>query len=86
MGADEVSEQCKYILRQLKKTQPSIITVRDIMRLCQRFKTAEAIAAPLARLCEYDYMRELLVEQISGRGRPSAKQYEINPATYSMNI
>jgi hypothetical protein len=85
MGADEVAEQCKYILRQLQKFQPQTITVRDIMRTCKKFKTADAVKIPLDRLCEYEYLREYRIEY-TGNGRPSAKQWEINPAIYNMEI
>jgi len=81
MGADKATADCKYILRLLSKTQPKIITIRDIMRLCQKFKTAEAVNAPMTRLCEYGYMREQAVEY-NGTGRPPAKSWEINPAAY----
>jgi hypothetical protein len=81
MGADEVNAQCNYILRQLSRTQPNTVTVRDVMRLCQRFKTAEVVAVPIARLCEYGYMRELPGEY-GGTGRPQAKSWEINPMAY----
>ncbi|MCL1858267.1 MAG: YfjI family protein [Oscillospiraceae bacterium] len=81
MGADEVTTQCKYILRQLSKTQPKIITVRDIMRLCQRFKNADVVAAPIARLCEYSYMAEQ-TNEYNGTGRPQAKSWEMNPLAY----
>jgi hypothetical protein len=87
MGADEAAEQCKYILRQLKKSQPSAVTVRDIMRVCQKFKTAESISAPLARLCEYGYLKEIQAEQSeNGKGRPPARQWEVNLAAYSTEI
>ena len=85
MGADEVTAQCKYILRQLSKTQPKIITVRDIMRTCKRFKTAESTQTPINRLCEYGYLREIHADY-SGSGRPQAKSWEINPETYNMQI
>jgi tetrahydromethanopterin S-methyltransferase subunit G len=81
MGADEVTEQCKYILRQLSKTKPVAVTVRDIMRICQKFKTAESVIVPISRLCEYGYLRELSNEY-SGTGRPQAKSWEINPMSY----
>lgn len=87
MGADEVTEQCKYILRQLQKSQATAITVRDIMRFCQKFKTAETVNTPLTRLCEYGYFREVQVDYAaSGKGRPPAKQWEVNPVLYSMEI
>ena len=85
MGADEVTDQCKYILRQLQKSQPQMITVREIMRICKRFKTAESAQTPINRLCEYGYLREIPVDY-SGSGRPQAKSWEINPETYNMQI
>jgi hypothetical protein len=81
MGADEATAQCKYIFRQLSKTQPKIITVRDVMRLCQKFKTAETATVPITRLCEYGYLKEQPAEY-NGTGRPQAKSWEINPTAY----
>ena len=75
MGADVVTDQCKYILRQLSKTQPQIVTVRDIMRTCRKFSTADETLTPLNRLCEYGYSREI-----------KPKTWEINPATYELKF
>ena len=85
MGADEATDQCKYILRQLQKSQPETITVRDIMRICKKFKTAESVQTPLTRLCEYGYLREMQFDY-SGNGRPQSKSWEINPEMYSIKI
>jgi hypothetical protein len=82
MGTDEVTEQCKYILRQLQKSQPSIINIRNLMKLCKKFKTIEETLPPISRLCDYAYLRELKVEY-SGTGRPQATQWEVNPTTYT---
>jgi len=86
MGADEIGDQCKYILRKLQKTQLPIITVRDVMRLCQKFKTAEAVQIPITRLFDYGYLRELQIDYSAGPGRPQAKQWEVNPALYNLEI
>lgn len=75
MGADKVIENCKYILKQLQKSKPQIITSRDIMRTCRKFKTADETLIPLNRLCEYGYLREL-----------KTKTWEVNPATYELKI
>ena len=75
MGADEVTDQCKYILRQLQKSQPKTITVREIMRTCRKFKTSEETLPSLNRLCEYGYLREV-----------KSKTWEVNPATYELKI
>ena len=75
MGADEVTEQCKYILRQLQKSQPESITARDVMRTCRKFKTADETSAPLARLCEYGYLKET-----------KTKTWEVNPAVYELKF
>ena len=81
MGADEVAGQCKYILKQLRKSRPETINVRNLMKLCKRFKTMEETTPPIIRLCEHGYLRELKTEY-SGTGRPQATVWEINPATY----
>jgi len=81
MGSDEVTEQCKYILRLLRKSKPETVTVRDVMRTCKRFKSVEDTLIPIMRLCEYGYLREAQIEY-SGTGRPPSAQWEINPAVY----
>ncbi|MCL2776181.1 MAG: YfjI family protein [Oscillospiraceae bacterium] len=82
MGSDEVTEQCKYILRQLKKSKPDRITVRDVNRACRKFNSADEVLIPIKRLCEYGYLREAKVIY-SGTGRPSSAQWEVNPAIYN---
>jgi len=81
MGSDEVNEQCKYILKHLSKSRPDQITVRDVMRLCQRFKKAEDLTKPMNRLTEYGYLMEL-PSTYSGTGRRPPQSWEVNPAAY----
>ena len=85
MGADEVTSQCKYILRLLSKTRPATITVREIMRLCKKFKTAESLTAPISQLCEYDYLREKF-KDYGGTGRPQARMWDVNPMAYEIQF
>ena len=85
MGADEVAEQCKYILRQWQKSPTDTVSLRDIMRLCRKLKTSEAAMIPINRLCEYGYLREIQTDY-SGMGRPQSKLWEVNPATYNMTF
>jgi len=85
MGADEIAEQCKYILKQIQKSPAEIVSQRDIMRLCRRLKTSEEVMIPVNRLCEYGYLREIQTEY-SGTGRPQTKSWEVNPEMYNMKI
>jgi len=85
MGADEVTEQCKYILRQLQKSPAEIVSQRDIMRLCRKLKTSETVMIPVNRLCEYGYLREFQTNY-PGTGRPQTKSWEVNPETYNIKI
>jgi len=71
MGSDKITEQCKYILRLLKKSKTEKITVRDIMRTCRKFKTADETLIPLNRLCEYGYLKEV-----------QSKTWDVNPIVY----
>jgi hypothetical protein len=75
MGADEITEQCKYILRQLQKSKPEIITARDVIRTCRKFKTTDETLPPLTRLCEYGYLKET-----------KSKTWEVNPAVYELKF
>jgi hypothetical protein len=75
MGVDEVTEQCKYILRQLQKYPANSVTLRDVMRLCRKLKTAETALVPITRLCEYGYFKE-----------KQYKMWDINPLVYDMKI
>jgi hypothetical protein len=85
MGADETAEHCRYILRQMQKSPSENIGLRDIMRFCRKFKTAEQALIPINRLCEYDYLREAQTEY-SGKGRPQTKTWEVNPKAYNVKI
>lgn len=72
----------KYIIQRLKGEKPtSVISQRDLLRLCQKFKCNDELSPGLTILLEYGYLKEIEKEATGKRGRPTI-QYLINPEIY----
>lgn len=81
-GADPLTEDCRYIIRQLRKQHREEISTRNIFRDCRgRFKKIGEMANALEMLEEYGYIEEKDLSDAQGVGRPS-KMYLINPYIY----
>lgn len=78
MGADKNIEDCKYVLRWIKKQGQTELKKRDILRGNQRFKKVDELEPVIKLLCEYEYLKES--EQIKEKpGRNPDKIYKVNP-------
>lgn len=78
-------KDAKYIISRIEqndKTDKNDKTIpkREVLRLCQRFSTAEEMEPGLQVLVEHGYIA-IKKEKPAGRGRPSEQIY-INPAYY----
>lgn len=82
MGADAVVKQCKYVLAAIKEKQLERFNTRDIMRLCRSFKRAEDLQPVLNRLEDYGYITVQNPKPYSGKGRPPAQTYLVNPLVF----
>jgi len=82
MGADILVKQCQYVLSAVKKNSLSEFNRRDIMRLCRNFKTVDEVQPVLDHLSEYGYIAPKGGENYSGKGRPTAQTYLVNPCIY----
>lgn len=82
MGADAVVKQCKYVLAAIKEKHLERFNTRDIMRLCRSFKRAEDLQPVLNRLEDYGYIAVEDPKPYSGKGRPPAQMYLVNPLVY----
>ena len=49
------------------------------MRLCRSFKKAEEVQPSLDHLCDYGYLAVKDVGTYTGKGRPPAIVYVVNP-------
>jgi len=78
LGGSEAERGAVYILEKLKKQSLSQFTVREILRLCKKFKTSQDLTEPLAVLAEHGYIRETKAEY-TGTGRPQGNIYQVNP-------
>jgi hypothetical protein len=82
MGADPIIRQSKKIVEVIRDNRLVEFTRRDIMRLCRTFKKAEDVQQVLNRLIDYGYIAEKLDNSYSGKGRPPAQVYLVNPYIY----
>lgn len=78
MGADNLTKDCKYLIEIVRKKALREFTLREIMRLCQRFKKKEQLLPVLDHLSDFGYIREK-TEDHDGRGRPASQSYLVNP-------
>lgn len=78
MGADNLTKDCKYLIETVKKKELREFTLREIMRLCQRFKKREQLLPVLDHLSDFGYIREK-AEDHNGKGRPASQSYLVNP-------
>ena len=82
LGADNTIKQSKYVLNAIKNTGLTEFNKRDIMRLCRSFKKADDLQPVLDHLVDYGYIAVKESGVYSGKGRPSAQSYIVNPCTY----
>ena len=79
MGADVTVKQSKYVLNAIKKAGLTAFSKRDVMRLCRSFKKADELQPVLDHLVDYGYVSVKEPEPYSGKGRPPAQNYTVNP-------
>ena len=82
MGADPVNKQCEYLLENLRHNNLTEFSRRDAMRMCRRFKTAEALQPVLTRLCEYGYIAPKPEKNQNNIGRKPSEVYLTNPQIF----
>ena len=82
MGADEVTENAKYILNAVTKRRLEKFTRRDVMRLCRRFKTASEVQPALDVLVDRGFLWEE-VKETEGFKKPKGADYLVNPELYA---
>lgn len=82
MGADPVISQSKKVLDVVTNNRMTEFTRRDLMRLCRNFKKAEDVQPVLTQLVDYGYIAPKENTSYSGKGRPPAQIYLVNPHMY----
>ena len=85
MGADDVTENAKYILNAVTKRRLEKFTRRDVMRLCRRFKTASEVQPALDVLVDRGFLWED-VKAAEGFKKPKGADYLVNPMLYEPEI
>jgi len=74
-GCDERTENAKYIMKRLESVDyKSPILKSEFQALCQRFKTAEEMEAPVKLLEEKGYLK-CVKDESGGKGRPKELVY-----------
>ena len=77
IGGNDEEKSAKYVLNRIKKSGSLELSKREILRLCQKYKSVDELEEPLNILEDFGYIRFIVSEQRS-KGRPSEK-YKINP-------
>lgn len=85
MGADDVTENAKYILNAVTKRRLEKFTRRDVMRLCRRFKTAGEVQPALDVLVDRGFLLEE-IKETEGFKKPKGADYLVNPMLYEPEI
>lgn len=83
MGADETIKQSRYVLNAIKSTGLAEVTRRDVQRLCRSFKKADDLQPVLDNLVDYGYLSVIDNGKFTGKGRPPAMKYAVNPFIYN---
>ncbi len=79
MKEDQKLESAKRVLEYIKSHKAVTFKGRDILTNKNAFKGMEEVNDGLEMLIERGYVREMVRKTQSGRGRPEAKVFEINP-------
>lgn len=85
MGADDVTENAKYILNAVTKRRLEKFTRRDVMRLCRRFKTAGEVQPALDVLVDRGFLWENVKETKEFK-KPKGAEYLVNPTLYEETL
>ena len=83
MGADQKVKNCEYVIDAIVKAGLSEFKLRDAMRLCRSLKTKEALQPVLDQLADYGYIALKEAPVYSGKGRPPAPVYLVNPRLFA---
>lgn len=79
---DENTSKARYIVSRLKTQKCDLLSAREFLRLCKKFKNSEEIQEPLELLCDMNYIRETNNSYL-GTGRKPSPKYQINPIIYN---
>jgi hypothetical protein len=80
MGADEVFEKAKAILRWIGHRQLASFTRRDVHQgMRGMFKRVMELDAPLEVLIERGFVRRRSEKTDAARGRPQSPTFDVNP-------
>ena len=86
MGADEVVDQAKVILRWIEQNNVSHVTKRDLHQALRgTFKRVEELERPLVLLVDHEFIRKQPEASSGGPGRRPSPTYEVNPIWASQN-
>lgn len=84
MQSDEGTADALHLLQRLSTQSAETVSVRDMQRLAQRFKTRDEIDVPIGRLVDTGWLTPIEQESPTGRGRPPAPRYSIHPQTWEV--
>lgn len=79
MGADEVTEKAKYVLGKIQDKKLTEFNHKKILDICRTIPDVETLTPVLDKLIDFGWLKNVTPEW-SGRGRPPAAKYLVNPA------
>jgi len=75
---DENTSKARYIVSKIKDKRGGVLTGRELLRVCRRFKSIAELEEPLSLLCDMNYLQEQSTDY-SGTGRKPCTQYSVSP-------
>lgn len=75
---NENTSKARYIVSKIKDKRGSVLTEREILRACRKFKSITELEESLFLLCDMNYLQKKDAEHL-GTGRKPCTQYRINP-------
>jgi hypothetical protein len=82
MNTDPATADAIYLLDRVKSTGQEEVSVRDLMRVAQRFRTRAAIADPIQRLVDTGWLIPIENTPTTGPGRPASPEYRVHPSAH----
>lgn len=79
MGAAENNQNALYIISKLREKGQPILTLRELQRLCRKFKTSEELTEILELLEDFNYIKTETKQNCKGKPTTIIK---INPAVF----
>ena len=79
MGVELLNDRCERVIQIIRKQHLTLLTLRDLMRVCRFLRNRENAQEILDQLEIYGYLSRQNPELRTRAGRPSNPVYDVNP-------